>query len=61
MPGSRRQARHTADAPSDNDFRHLDDAVNLIERTGRRIVAEQADVRDFHRWPRGMCFVHGKL
>jgi hypothetical protein len=47
MPGSWRQARHTSDAPPDNAFRHLDEAVNLVERTGRRIVAEQADVRDF--------------
>jgi hypothetical protein len=60
MPGSRRQARHTSDAPPDNDFRHLDEAVNLVERTGRRIVTEQADIRDFQRWPPGMRFGHGK-
>src|SRR6516225_4912839 len=27
----------------------LDDTVNLVEKTGRRIVAERADVRDFDR------------
>jgi NAD(P)-dependent dehydrogenase (short-subunit alcohol dehydrogenase family) len=27
----------------------LDETVNLVEKTGRRIVAEQADVRDFQR------------
>ena len=27
----------------------LDETVNLVEKTGRRIVAEQADVRDFER------------
>lgn len=27
----------------------LDETVNLVEKTGRRIVAEQADVRDFRR------------
>ena len=27
----------------------LDETVNLVEKTGRRIVAEQADVRDFDR------------
>lgn len=27
----------------------LDETVNLVEKTGRRIVAEQADVRDFPR------------
>jgi len=27
----------------------LDETVNLVEKTGRRIVAEQADVRDRHR------------
>lgn len=27
----------------------LDDTVNLVEKTGRRTVAEQADVRDFDR------------
>jgi SDR family mycofactocin-dependent oxidoreductase len=27
----------------------LDETVNLIEKTGRRIVAEQGDVRDFER------------
>ncbi|BBX61167.1 3-ketoacyl-ACP reductase [Mycobacterium saskatchewanense] len=27
----------------------LDETVNLVEKTGRRIVAEQADVRDFSR------------
>ena len=27
----------------------LDETVNLVEKTGRRIVAEQADVRDFGR------------
>jgi SDR family mycofactocin-dependent oxidoreductase len=27
----------------------LDETVNLVEKTGRRIVAEQADVRDFAR------------
>jgi SDR family mycofactocin-dependent oxidoreductase len=27
----------------------LDDTVDLVEKTGRRIVAEQADVRDFDR------------
>ncbi len=27
----------------------LDETVNLVEKTGRRIVAEQGDVRDFHR------------
>jgi SDR family mycofactocin-dependent oxidoreductase len=27
----------------------LDETVNLVEKTGRRIVAEQADVRDLHR------------
>jgi NAD(P)-dependent dehydrogenase (short-subunit alcohol dehydrogenase family) len=31
-------------APAD-----LDGTVNLVEKTGRRIVAEQADVRDFER------------
>jgi hypothetical protein len=33
----------------------LDETVNLVEKTGRRIVAEQGDVRDFGRlkaaWP----------
>ena len=46
-------------APPDNDFRHLDEAVNLVEKTGRRIVAEQADVRDFQRWLPGMRFGQG--
>ena len=27
----------------------LDETVNLVEKTGRRIVAEQGDVRDFDR------------
>jgi NAD(P)-dependent dehydrogenase (short-subunit alcohol dehydrogenase family) len=27
----------------------LDETVNLVEKTGRRIVAEQADIRDFQR------------
>jgi len=27
----------------------LDETVNLVEKTGRRIIAEQADVRDFDR------------
>ena len=27
----------------------LDETVNLVEKTGRRIVAEQGDVRDFER------------
>jgi SDR family mycofactocin-dependent oxidoreductase len=27
----------------------LDETVNLVEKTGRRIVAEQADVRDYQR------------
>src|SRR5919205_1611760 len=27
----------------------LDETVNLVEKTGRRIVAEQGDVRDFKR------------
>lgn len=27
----------------------LDETVNLVEKTGRRVVAEQADVRDFQR------------
>jgi SDR family mycofactocin-dependent oxidoreductase len=27
----------------------LDETVNLVEKTGRRIVAEQADVRDFEK------------
>ncbi|SPM35055.1 NAD(P)-dependent dehydrogenase, short-chain alcohol dehydrogenase family [Mycobacterium rhizamassiliense] len=27
----------------------LDETINLVEKTGRRIVAEQADVRDFDR------------
>jgi hypothetical protein len=27
----------------------FDETVNLVEKTGRRIVAEQADVRDFDR------------
>jgi SDR family mycofactocin-dependent oxidoreductase len=27
----------------------LDETINLVEKTGRRIVAEQADVRDFER------------
>src|ERR1700761_3133219 len=27
----------------------LDETVNLVEKTGRRIVAEQGDVRDFNR------------
>ena len=27
----------------------LDETVNLVEKTGRRIVAEQADVRDLDR------------
>jgi SDR family mycofactocin-dependent oxidoreductase len=27
----------------------LDETVNLVEKTGRRIIAEQADVRDFER------------
>src|SRR5689334_5746423 len=27
----------------------LDETVNLVEKTGRRIVAEQADVRDIER------------
>ncbi|MFY9921525.1 MAG: SDR family NAD(P)-dependent oxidoreductase, partial [Mycobacterium sp.] len=27
----------------------LDETVNLVEKTGRHIVAEQADVRDFER------------
>ena len=27
----------------------LDETVNLVEKTGRRIVAEHADVRDFQR------------
>lgn len=27
----------------------LDETVNLVEKTGRRIVAERADVRDFNR------------
>ena len=27
----------------------LDETVNLVEKTGRRIFAEQADVRDFDR------------
>lgn len=27
----------------------LDETVNLVEKTGRRIVAEQADVRDYER------------
>jgi NAD(P)-dependent dehydrogenase (short-subunit alcohol dehydrogenase family) len=27
----------------------LDETVNLVEKTGRRIVAEQGDVRDFAR------------
>ncbi|WP_061555836.1 mycofactocin-coupled SDR family oxidoreductase [Mycobacterium simiae] len=27
----------------------LDETVNLVEKTGRRIIAEQADVRDFPR------------
>lgn len=27
----------------------LDETVNLVEKTGRRIVAEHADVRDLHR------------
>ena len=27
----------------------LDETVNLVEKTGRRIVAEQGDVRDFQR------------
>ncbi len=35
----------------------LDETVNLVEKTGRRIVAEQGDVRDFarlkRRWPMG--------
>ena len=33
----------------------LDETVNLVEKTGRRIVAEQGDVRDLERlkaaWP----------
>jgi SDR family mycofactocin-dependent oxidoreductase len=31
------------------DREDLDETVNLVEKTGRRIVAEQADVRDFER------------
>ena len=27
----------------------LDETVNLVEKTGRRIFAEQADVRDFEQ------------
>src|SRR6516165_7209444 len=27
----------------------LDETINLVEKTGRRIVAEQGDVRDFDR------------
>jgi SDR family mycofactocin-dependent oxidoreductase len=27
----------------------LDETINLVEKTGRRIVAEQADVRDFNK------------
>ena len=27
----------------------LDETVNLVEKTGRRVVAEQGDVRDFDR------------
>ena len=34
----------------------LDETVNLVEKTGRRIVAQQVDVRDFDRlkkpWPK---------
>jgi hypothetical protein len=27
----------------------LDETVNLVEKTGRRIMAEQGDVREFER------------
>ena len=47
----------------------LDETVNLVEKTGRRIVAERADVRDFreaenHRSQRcgraGPCRLRGR-
>jgi SDR family mycofactocin-dependent oxidoreductase len=33
----------------------LDETVNLVEKTGRRIVAEQGDVRDFQRLKRAVA------
>ena len=38
--------RGLSDWPRPED---LDETVNLVEKTGRRIVAEQGDVRDFER------------